>query len=209
MTADEAGRLDPDLVARWIAIAALLASAQDLQARGGGAWPALALIAADTANETILGTIAVAGGKYPARDASFEDTYNLALAALDELEHTMPQGLRTRVVTVHRHRNAAVHAGVEPAPKVIRRALETAADLRSLAVDALELMESFRTAGPVTAVAKVVGIEPIASALIGAEQHLEADRLERAADQCAIALDAALERVKPGLRSDTAATGAI
>ena len=53
----EAAGEDPDLLARWLGIAAPLASATELKARQGGAWPALAL-SADAATEAVLGLIA-------------------------------------------------------------------------------------------------------------------------------------------------------
>lgn len=70
--------IDPDLLGRWVAIASLLASAQELDARGGGAWRPLALVAADNATESILGTIATSLGEPPGRDATFEQTLRLA-----------------------------------------------------------------------------------------------------------------------------------
>jgi hypothetical protein len=193
--------VDQDLLARWLAISALLASAQDLQARGGGPWPPLALVAADTANEAILGTIATALGRPPDKDATFDQIYHLAVEALVPTARPLTQSLRTRVPEMHRQRNTAVHLSVDPGPKAIARALETADDLRSHAVDALALLEAFRSSGPVRAVASKIGLEPIASALIEAEQFLAAGRLQDAADQCSIALGTALERVRPGLRS--------
>jgi len=192
---------DPDLLARWIGVAGLLASAEELQTRRGGAWPGLALITADTADEAVLGLIAASGTPPPSERDTFDRIYELALAVLDERGHTMPQGLRTRLLQVHRQRNLAVHLGVEPAPRMVQTALRTATELRSLAIDSLEILEAFRTAGPVRAVAHVIAIPVISQALSEAERLLGEDQLVEAADQAAIALHEALERVSPSLRT--------
>jgi hypothetical protein len=193
---------DLELIGQWIAIAAMLASAEELRARGGGGWPALAIVAADTANEAILGTVAGNAPKPPAPSALWPDIYNAAVRAFrDHYKHPMTESLMRRVRQIHRHRNGAVHDGIDPGPRVLDSALATAAELRSLAVDALELLEAFRTSGPSRAVAGVVKIAPIGDPLAEAEDLLNQDALEAAADKCAIALEAALERAKPNIRS--------
>jgi hypothetical protein len=193
--------LDPDLLGRWVAIASLLASAQELDERGGGAWRPLALVAADNAVESILGTIASSLGEPPGRDATFEQTLQLAEAALAGGANAIDQSLRTRILTTHRHRNAAVHHGAEPAGRAVARAIETALELRQRAIDSLTLLEAFRDSGPASAVGRLVGLEPIATPLTKAERFLVEGELLSAADQCAIALHEAIERVKPGLRT--------
>jgi hypothetical protein len=193
--------IDPDLLGRWVAIASLLASARELEGRGGGAWRPLGLVAADTAIEAILGTIATSLGEAPGRDATFEQTFQLADGALAGGPHAIDQSLRTRIHTIHRQRNAAVHHGDEPGGQAVSRAIATALELRELAVNALTLLEAFRDAGPARAVGRIVAIEPISTSLGEAERLLGLGQLLAAADQCAIALDAALERVKPDIRS--------
>lgn len=65
---------DPELFIRWLTIEHLLTSARELQGRGGGARPSLAVISADAATETIL--LLVAMSENPPRDrAMFEDVY--------------------------------------------------------------------------------------------------------------------------------------
>ncbi len=193
--------VDPDLLARWIAIASLIAGAEDLQARGGGPWPPLALVAADTANEAILGTIATSLDRPPEPLAVFDRVYQLANEALIDDGHPFDQLLRNRINELHRQRNLAVHVGGRASDAVVKRAIETARELREHAVSVLTLLEAFREAGPARAVGRLVGIEPVKTALAEAERLLAAGDLEAAADQCAIALGAALERARPGLRS--------
>jgi hypothetical protein len=192
---------DPEILGRWIAIAALMASAVDLQARGGGPWPALALVAADTANEAILGTIAASGANPPDRDALFDQVYSAAVAELGARGHPMPGSLKARVQNMHRQRNGAVHLNIEPTTRAIETAIRTTIELRDLVVVAVAHLEAFRASGPTRAVATIVGIESISGALTDAERLLGEGRLVEAADACAVALDGALERVRPGLRS--------
>jgi hypothetical protein len=85
--------------------------------------------------------------------------------------------------------------------RVVDNALDTARQLRSLAIDALEMLEGFRTAGPVRAVAELVAIDEISTPLAEAERALGDGDIERAANQASLALDAALSRVTPALRS--------
>lgn len=196
-------RPDADLVARWIAMAALLASAEEQRARGGNAWPALALIAADTANETMLVTIAVEGGKPPPADVRWADLFSTACDVLAKpFGHPMPPLLRERLPEIHRQRNNAVHLAGQPTSAQVDIALRTATALRSHTVDALKLLEAFRTAGPIRAAAELIAVEPITSSLIEAEAYLAAEELLEAANACAVALEAAEERLKPEFHSN-------
>jgi len=191
---------DPDLLARWIAVASLLASATEMQGRRGGAWPGLALITADTADEAVLGLIAAAGDDPPAERAGFSEIYKLALAVLDARERPMPESMRGRVLRVHRARNMAVHLAVEPAETLVATAIRTAVELRELAIEALDVLAAFRESGPVRAVAELVGIPAVSGPLGEAERLLAEGKPSEAADQAAAALHAALSRVTPGLR---------
>jgi hypothetical protein len=194
--------VDPELLGQWLAISAMLASAQETHARGGGGWPPLAVVAADTACEALLSMVAARGIKPPNSEAKWPELYSAAVATFrGPLKRPMSESLMRRLKTLHSLRNAAVHDGTDPGRRAVETALSTAADLRSHAVAGLELLEVFRTAGPIALVGHLVGVEPIASALIAAEAHLANDELIQAADEAAIALEAAIERVKPGLRS--------
>ena len=192
---------DPDLLARWIGVAQLLASAGEMQTRGGGAWPGLALVTADTANEAILGMIAASGPRPPTERDHFDQVYSLAFAVLRDSGHPMPASLSNRVLQVHRLRNLAVHLGAAPPTRMVETALRTATELRGLAIDALDVLEAFRDSGPVRAVAEIVALEAVSIPLAEAERLLSSGDLEGAANQASIALDGALSRVTPALRS--------
>jgi len=199
---EPASKPDPELVGQWVAIAAMLASAQELHARGGGGWPPLAVIAADTACEAVLAMAAAKAPKPAGPEARWPELFSAAVVAFrDVLGHPMRDGLMRRLKTLHEQRNAAVHDGTDPGPRAIDAALETAAELRNLAVDGLELLEAFRDGGPSAVVARVIDIDPVSRPLREAEEHLGRDELEPAADRCAVALHEALERVKPGLET--------
>jgi hypothetical protein len=181
---------DPELLARWIAIGQLLASADELRSRHAGAWPGLALVTADTANEAVLGLIAASGSNPPEERDSFDQVYSAALSALRERELDIPQSMRTRIQQSHRARNSAVHLGVDPVARLADTAIRTAPELRALAVEALDVLRPFHGSGPVGAVAELVGLQSVSEPLREAERLLAEGSLADAADQTSIALDA-------------------
>ena len=75
---------DPELLSRWSALTGLIASAEEMLGRRGGAWTALALVAADTASEAFLGFIATAGSTPLGDREGWDKIYDLALAAFAE-----------------------------------------------------------------------------------------------------------------------------
>lgn len=189
-------RADPDLLARWIGVSSLLSTARDQLARRAGAWPRLALVSADTAAEAILGLIASSGQKALADRAGFEDV----LAAAEEVIPLKP-ALRARIRAAHRLRNSALHHGAEPASAAVRRAIDAASELRTVATSSSPLLEAFRTSGPVGAVAGLLADHlDIAARLQAAEAALGAGEWTVALDQAAIALESSIGRMRPALR---------
>jgi hypothetical protein len=191
---------DPDVLARWLTITSLIEHAHDMLQREGGAWSRSALATVDTAVEATLGLVASTGSRTLKRDAGYDDALAAAVEALTEHDRQMPADLRRRLHESHRLRNAAVHHGSEPAARAVGRAIEAARALRDLAISGSPLLEAFREAGPVTAVAGLVGVPVIAGPLHSAEELLRAGDLTGATDQAAIALDRALALVDPPLR---------
>ena len=190
---------DPDALARWLQISHLLANAQEMAPRGG-AWLSVALVTADMASEAILGLLAAPGPKPPPDRATWEDVYEGAIAALKEADSNLPHTLRTRLQRFHRQRNQALHHGSNPSRPDVQAAIETARHLLKLAAATSESLRAFEEAGPTGAVARLVGIEDIASGLSAAGEHLRAGDIVEAVDQAAFALHHALNRVTPSIR---------
>ena len=115
---------DPELFLRWLTIEHLLTSARELQARGGGAWPSLAVISADAATEVMLFLVAVTGANPPSDRAKYEEVYDAAVAELRDGHHVEVTGsLRARILNAHRARNAAIHEGNGPTVRAVATAL--------------------------------------------------------------------------------------
>lgn len=194
--------VDPDILARWIGITSLIASASSLATRGAGAWPRLALIGADTAIEAILGLLATEGPTPPPEAAEFDDVYKGAIRFLQERDTDLPQGLRTKIREGHRLRNSALHHGTEPALRAVTRAIETAEALRDFAVAQSPLLEAFSASGPIRAVARLVDISKLSDSLAAAADAQDQREWVAAADNASIALDRALRLVRPRLRTE-------
>jgi|BarGraNGADG00212_1021973.scaffolds.fasta_scaffold15636_3 hypothetical protein len=191
---------DPELLSRWLALTGLIASAEEMLGRRGGAWTALALVAADTASEAVLGFIATAGSTPLGDREGWDKIYDLALAALAENGRDLPPGLRARINRAHRLRNLALHVGAEPIPREAEAAVKTARDLMELASHGSPELEMIATAGPLEGVGRLVAMPPITDPLIAAAVALREKRYVDAADKAAIALQEALARVAPPLR---------
>jgi hypothetical protein len=192
--------LDADLLTRWIGISSLIANADEMLAREGGAWAGLALVATDAATEALLGLLVVDGPEPPGSDARFEDVYQSAIKALRAIGRDLPAGLGPRLVDAHRARNLALHRGHEPAPRAVGRAIKATRDLRDVAIAGSTLLAPFAAVGPVRAIAGFVAIDAVCNPLLEADRFLREGRLEEAANQAAIAFDLALRRVDPPLR---------
>lgn len=191
---------DPELFTRWLTIAHLLTSAEELQARGGWAWPSLAIVAADAATEAMLGLVANASANPPSDRAKFEDILSVAVDELRLHGGDISTSLRTRTLASHRARNAAIHEGTSPGANTVNAAIKAAIELRDLIAGTLDPLAPFGGAGPVRAIATIVDFQPISVPLAEAERLLTEGSFTQAADHAAIALDAALARVKPPLR---------
>lgn len=191
---------DPELVARWLAIAGLLATADTMLERGGVAWDRMALIAADTAVEGALGMVAEVGEIDVDDRAGWDEVYSAAISSFAAAGVKVPPSLRARLVRIHRQRNIALHHGSEPAPSAARHAIQAARDLQDLATTAVPSMAPLRGSGPLEAVAQMIDIEAVAGPLSRSAGYLSDGDLTAAADQGAIALDETLRRTTPPLR---------
>jgi hypothetical protein len=106
---------DNDLVGTWLSLLSLIGSAEDLITRQGGPWAILALAAADTASEALLGLIT--SGQTDDRSA-WEDLYKVAAES-----GRLSESLKTRLRNAHRARNLALHCGTEPSNKTVQGAI--------------------------------------------------------------------------------------
>jgi hypothetical protein len=191
---------DPDLLARWLGISGLIASAGDMLARQGGAWSRLALVAADAAGEGLLALLAEGGAKPLQEGARWEEVLAAASAPIDRGSTRVPPALAQKLRQAHRLRNMALHHGSEPGGTGVRRAIDAVIELRYLVSESSPLLAGINADGPIQAVARVVGVPDIADALNLASSLLRDGAVVPAADAGAIALEKTLQRVTPPLR---------
>ncbi len=171
-----------------------------MAARRAGAWNALALSAADTASENVLGLLATTGPDPLSDRESWDQIYQHAIKALRAQHRNLPPGLGQRVVRAHRARNIAVHIGSEPSATEVARAIATCRDLMAFAAAGSPLLTLLAGAGPLHAVAELVTIPAVVDPLREAGDALVAERYTEAADKAAVALEQALLRISPPIR---------
>jgi hypothetical protein len=159
----------------------------------------MALVTADTASEAILGLLAADGAKPLAESARWEDVL-AAAANATQSQGGIPAALAAKLRSAHRLRNMAIHHGSEPAPAAAQRAIKAARELLDLSTSRSSLLRAFGSAGPVRAVAKLVGVERLSEPLREAADALGRGDAVATIDGAAIALDRALRLVDPPLR---------
>lgn len=204
ITSDEFGpgtEIDPDVLSRWMVVSSLIVGAEELQLRGSGAWPRMALVMADTASEAMLGLLASGAVRAPGDSARWEDVLTAAMEATTDTGG-IPASLISRLRQTHRARNLAIHHGTDSGVETAKRAITASKDLRVLATSRSPLLTAFAQAGPIAAVAQLVDREPLTDPLMAAATCLAANDITGAADAAAAALDRVLRLVDPPLRVD-------
>jgi hypothetical protein len=193
--------LDRLLVRRWLTALGLVATAEEVARRGDDAGNATALIAADSASETVLGII----GSWPPPfvpmppEPKYHQVLDRAHAAMSSVGGLSP-ALRTNLRSTHGLRNSVVHHGAVAPAREARLACESARHL-------LGLLPSVSTAyvalapgaGIVAGIAALLDAPDLTEQLTLGEQAVGASDATAAADAAARAHAFLLDRLDPPL----------
>ena len=186
---------------RWVAAVGLLAAAEDQRGADVPETNAMGLLAAHAACEAmlglIIGTLPYSQGK--AGDPGFVDLLDKAEAVA---RPSFATALHSDLLLMHRVRNGFVHAGQTVDAAELDRAVDAAHSL----AEHVPLPGNRRLAGTATVVADLIDIEAIGMWLRHADHMRLAGHPRLSADGIARALDAALDRTVPPVRTRTGMT---
>jgi hypothetical protein len=179
----------------------LLAAAEDQRGADVPETNAMGLLAAHAACEAMLGLIV---GVVPYTKGKSQDPYfpDLLEMAAEVARPRIQIGLKSDLLLMHRARNGFVHAGQTVDATELDRAVDAAHSL----AEHVPLPGNRRLVGTATVVADVTDIEAIGMWLRHADEMRQAGRLRLSADGVARALDAALDRTVPRVRTRTGLT---
>lgn len=181
---------------RWLAAVGLTSAAEDVARVDTPETNAMALLGAHAACEALLGLLAGTARHRPGPEVRFS-----GLVTAAEANVTLEPDLVDDLDAMHRIRNDFVHASSTVAGDEVARAISNAR--RLLELPTTNHSTSIATAsdhfGPATAVAEVIGLEPVGIWLRDADEMRSLGCLSDAADGLARALNAALLRTKPRL----------
>jgi hypothetical protein len=187
---------------RWVAAVGLLAAAEDQRGADVPETNAMGLIGAHAACEAMLGLmigpLPYARGQ-PADERYFPVLLELAAA---KAHPRLSQSLRGDLMTMHHARNGFVHGGQSVDASELDRAIDAAHAL----AEHVPLPGHGRLVGTSTVVADIIQIEAVGMWLRHADEMRRAGRRRLSADGIARALDAALDRTVPRVRTRTGVT---
>jgi hypothetical protein len=183
---------------RWVAAVGLLATAEELQGVDVPETNAMGLMGAHAACEAMLGLLA---GNIPyVQGKPKEPPFPMVLElAAGKARPRLTQTLRSELMAMHSVRNAFVHGG----STVDSHALDAAIDAAHALATHVPLPGHDRLVGVPTVVAAIINIEAIGIWLRHADEQRLKGNLRYSADSMARALDAALDRTVPRVRTRT------
>lgn len=184
---------------RWVAAAGLLATAEEQRGVDVPEMNAMGLMAAHAASEAMLALLA---GQMPyvkgkSREPAFPEVLELAAAKVKR--PPISQTLRGELMAMHGVRNAFVHGGSTVDGTELDRAIDAAHAL----AEHVPLPGHDHLVGVPTVVAAVVDMEAIGLWLRFADEQRKQGQLRWSADGIAHALDAAIDRTEPRVRTRT------
>ena len=184
---------------RWVAAVGLLATAEDLRGADVPETNAMGLMGAHAACEAMLGLIVgplpfVKG--QPPNERFFPDLLGLTASVA---KPRLSQALRGELMAMHEVRNAFVHGGSTVDAAELDRAIDAAHAL----AEHVPLPGHQRLVGVPTVVADIIDIEAIGMWLRHADHQRTQGHLRLSADGIARALDAAIDRTVPPVRTRT------
>ena len=155
---------------------------------------AMALLGAHAACEALLGLLAGTARHRPGPEVKFS-----GLVAAAETNVQLQADLVDDLDAMHRIRNDFVHASNTVAGDEVGRAISNARRLLELDMPDPRTSAIPDHFGPATAVAEVIGLEPVGIWLRDSDELRSLGLLEEATDALARALNAALIRTRPRL----------
>lgn len=201
-TQTPAASLQRRRVYRWVAAVGLLATAEDQRGADTPETNAMGLMGAHAACEAMLGLI-VGPLPYmkgqPADERYFPILLELAAPAA---KPRLSQTLRGELMAMHGTRNGFVHGGAT----VDAAELDRAVDAGHALAEHVPMPGHTRLVGVPTVVADIIEIEAIGMWLRHADEQRAQGGLRLSADGIARALDAALDRTVPRVRTRTGKT---
>ncbi len=205
-----APRPDAALLRRWLTAIGLLHAAEEVARRGDDASCSTALIAADSACETLLAILGAWSPKPLPREPRFEDLVTRAVDAAATAGHPIPAALLSDLRASHARRNTVVHHGgtATPADAAL------GADCARRALELLPVVGSgFGVlppgGGAAAAIASLLDAPDLADHLLAGEAAVAADDPATAADEAARAFTAIVLRLEPPMRTDRRHAGAF
>lgn len=191
-------RRDRIILQRWLAAVGLIRSAEESARIDTPETNASALLSAHAACEALLGLIA---GVQPYKRG--EDIPFGRLLAKSATRARLRRDVTDDLDAVHRMRNDFVHASTAIHASEAGRAIDSARRLLDIAPRRVTGVFALSGSGGIgSAVASIIDVEAVGMWLRHADEMLRKGRLELAADGCARALDAAINRTKPRLYKD-------
>lgn len=187
---------------RWLTALGLIATAEELVRRGDDTASSTALIAADSAVETLLGVMGGWTDESLPLEPKYHQVMERARRALEVAGLRLPPALQQDLRSVHALRNSVVHHGaLAPASEALL-ACRAARHLLEL----MPLMSAYFVAMPtgggvVTAIASLLDAPDLTAQLTAGEAALAGGDATGAADAVARAHTALLRRLEPPLGS--------
>jgi hypothetical protein len=194
---------DPSVIRRWLTALGLLVTAEELLERGDDAASSTALIAADSACETLLGVIGSWSTKPLPREPKYEELIDRAADALSKARRRLAVALTADLRTSHATRNTVMHHG---ATATVAQAQLASRCARRLA-DLLPAVSSHFGALPagsgfVSAIAAMVNAPDVSTQLLAGEEAVRKRDASATADAAARALAAMIRRLDPPISID-------
>lgn len=189
-------------VYRWVAAVGLLATAEEQRGADTAETNAMGLMGAHAACEAMLGLIVGPlphDSKQPARERYFPILLSLAAPAA---KPPLSNDLRDELFSMHDVRNAFVHGGAAVDGAELDRAIDAAHAL----AEHVPMPGRTSLVGVASVVADIIEMDAIGMWLRHADDQRALGHLRLSADGLARALDAALDRTVPRVRTRTGKT---
>ena len=184
---------------RWVAAVGLLTAAEEQRGADVPEMSAIGLMGAHAACEAMLGLI-IGPLPYARREPPRERYFPILLdLAVEVAKPSLASALRDDLLTMHDVRNAFVHGGSIVDAAELDRAIDAAHSL----AEHVPLPGRKTLVGVPTVVADIIDIEAIGMWLRHADQQRAQHHLRLSADGIARALDAAIDRTVPPVRTRT------
>ena len=188
------------LLRRWLTALGLVATAEQVVRRGDDAASSTALIAADSAAETLLGVIGGWTDESLPPEPKYHQVMERARRALEAAGLRLPPALQQDLRSVHALRNAVIHHGTSaPASEALLACQATRQLLDLMPAVSAHFVALPPGGGVVTAIAALLNAPDLTAQLNAGEAALANHNATEAADAVTRAHTALLSRLEPPL----------